>query len=61
MGANGLDEYWVPEQAKDYLRKLGRVYAGHRRSIHPAMRVRGPSRRRKADTASRFEAAIAWR
>ena len=74
MGANGLDEYWVPEHVKDYLRKLGfvlllddmepwirswddwmsargefydyrdkdgmgRVYAVHRRSIHPAMRV----------------------
>lgn len=23
MGANGLDEYWVPEHVKDYLRKLG--------------------------------------
>ena len=22
MGANGLDEYWVPEHVKDYLRKL---------------------------------------
>lgn len=79
MGANGLDEYWVPEHVKDYLRKLrfvlplddvepwirswddwmsargefydyrdkdgtgrdgmGRVYAVHRRFIHPAMRV----------------------
>ena len=74
MSANGLDEYWVPEHVKDYLRKLGlvlplddmepwirswddwmsargefydyrdkdgmgRVYAVHRRSIHPAMRV----------------------
>ena len=74
MGANGLDEYWVPEHVKDYLRKLGfvlplddmepwirswddwmsargefydyhdkdgmgRVYAVHRGSIHPAMRV----------------------
>jgi len=74
MGVNGLDEYWVPEHVKDYLRKLGfilplddmepwirswddwmsargefydyrdkdgmgRVYAVHRRSIHPAMRV----------------------
>ena len=74
MGANGLDEYWVPEHVKDYLRRLGfvlslddmepwirswddwmsargefydyrdkdgmgRVYAVHRRSIHPAMRV----------------------
>ena len=25
MGANGLDEYWVPEHVKDYLRKLGFV------------------------------------
>ena len=25
MGANGLDEYWVPERVKDYLRKLGFV------------------------------------
>ena len=25
MGANGLDEYWVPEHVKDYLRKLGIV------------------------------------
>lgn len=74
MATNGLDEYWVPEHVKDYLRKLGfvlplddmepwirswddwmsargdfydyrdkdgmgRVYAVHRRSIHPAMRV----------------------
>ena len=74
MSTNGLDEYWVPEHVKDYLRKLGfvlplddmepwirswddwmsargefydyrdrdsmgRVYAVHRRSIHPAMRV----------------------
>ncbi len=74
MGVNGLDEYWVPEHVKDYLRRLGfvlplddmepwirswddwmgargdfydyrdkdgmgRVYAVHRRSIHPAMRV----------------------
>lgn len=74
MSINGLDEYWVPEHVKDYLRKLGfvlplddmepwirswddwmaargdfydyrdkdgvgRVYAVHRRSIHPAMRV----------------------
>ena len=74
MGGSGLDEYWVPEHVKDYLRKLGfvlplddmepwirswddwmsargefydyrdkdgmgRVYAVHRRSIHPAMRV----------------------
>lgn len=74
MGTNGLDEYWVPEHVKDYLRKagfvlplddmapwirswddwmsargefydcrdkdgMGRVYAAHRRSIHPAMRV----------------------
>ena len=74
MGVNGLDEYWVPEHVKDYLRKMGfvlplddmepwirswddwmsargefydyrdkdgmgRVYAVHRRSIHPAMRV----------------------
>ena len=74
MGVNGLDEYWIPEHVKDYLRKLGfvlplddmepwirswddwmsargefydyrdkdgmgRVYAVHRRSIHPAMRV----------------------
>ncbi len=74
MGANGLDEYWVLEHVKDYLRKLGfvlplddmepwirswddwmsargefyvyrdkdgmgRVYAVHRRSIRPAMRV----------------------
>ncbi|EUB31130.1 hypothetical protein [Olsenella uli] len=74
MGVNGLDEYWVPEHVKDYLRKLGfvlplddmepwirswddwmsargdfydyrdkdgmgHVYAVHRRSIHPAMRV----------------------
>lgn len=23
MSANGLDEYWVPEHVKDYLRKLG--------------------------------------
>lgn len=23
MGANGLDEYWVPEHVKDYLRKIG--------------------------------------
>ena len=74
MATNGLDEYWVPEHVKDYLRKMGfvlplddmepwirswddrmsargdfydyrdkdgmwRVYAVHRRSIHPAMRV----------------------
>ncbi len=74
MSVNSLDEYWVPEHVKDYLRKLGfvlplddmepwirswddwmsargdfydyrdkdgvgRVYAIHRRSIHPAMRV----------------------
>ena len=74
MATNGLDEYWVPEHVKDYLRKLGfvlplddmvpwirswddwmsargefydyrdkdgmgRVYAVHRRSIHPAMCV----------------------
>ena len=74
MSTNGLDEYWVPEHVKEYLRKLGfvlplddmepwirswddwmsargefydyrdkdgmgRVYAVHRRSIHPAMRV----------------------
>lgn len=25
MGANDLDEYWVPEHVKDYLRKLGFV------------------------------------
>lgn len=25
MGANGLDEYWVPEHVKDYLRRLGFV------------------------------------
>lgn len=25
MGANGLDEYWVPEHVKDYLRKAGFV------------------------------------
>ena len=25
MSANGLDEYWVPEHVKDYLRKLGFV------------------------------------
>ena len=25
MGANGLEEYWVPEHVKDYLRKLGFV------------------------------------
>ena len=25
MGANGLDEYWVPEHVKDHLRKLGFV------------------------------------
>ncbi len=25
MGANGLDEYWVPEHVKEYLRKLGFV------------------------------------
>ena len=25
MGTNGLDEYWVPEHVKDYLRKLGFV------------------------------------
>ena len=25
MDANGLDEYWVPEHVKDYLRKLGFV------------------------------------
>ena len=25
MGLNGLDEYWVPEHVKDYLRKLGFV------------------------------------
>ena len=23
MGANGLNEYWVPEHVKDYLRKIG--------------------------------------
>ena len=23
MATNGLDEYWVPEHVKDYLRKLG--------------------------------------
>ena len=23
MGANALDEYWVPEHVKEYLRKLG--------------------------------------
>ncbi|MDO4429268.1 MAG: hypothetical protein Q4B91_07225 [Atopobiaceae bacterium] len=23
MSTNGLDEYWVPEHLKDYLRKLG--------------------------------------
>lgn len=74
MGANGLDEYWVPEHVREYLRRLGfilplddmephirawddwmgargsfydyqdtdgvgRVYAVHRRSIRPAMRV----------------------
>ena len=25
MGANGLDEYWVPEHVKEYLRRLGFV------------------------------------
>ena len=25
MSTNGLDEYWVPEHVKDYLRKLGFV------------------------------------
>ena len=25
MGVNGLDEYWIPEHVKDYLRKLGFV------------------------------------
>lgn len=25
MGVNGLDEYWVPEHVKDYLRRLGFV------------------------------------
>lgn len=25
MSINGLDEYWVPEHVKDYLRKLGFV------------------------------------
>lgn len=25
MGTNGLDEYWVPEHVKEYLRKLGFV------------------------------------
>ena len=25
MGANGLDEYWVPEHVKDYLRRMGFV------------------------------------
>ena len=74
MGVNTMDEYWVPEHVKEYLRRLGfllpiedmeghirawddwmsargdfydyrdrdgvgRVYAVHRRSIHPAMRV----------------------
>lgn len=74
MSLNTMDEYWVPEHVKEYLRKLGfvlpledmegyirawddwmgakgdfydyrdtdgvgRVYAVHRRSIHPAMRV----------------------
>lgn len=74
MATNGLDEYWVPEHVKEYLRRLGfvlplddmepwirswddwmsargdfydyrdkdgmgRVYAVHRRSIHPAMRA----------------------
>ena len=27
MGANGLDEYWVPEHVKDYLRRMGFVFA----------------------------------
>lgn len=39
MSVNSLDEYWVPEHVKEYLRRLGRVYEVHRRSIHPAMRV----------------------
>lgn len=74
MGLSGMDEYWVPEHVKGYLRQLGfalplddmeahirtwddwmgargdfydyrdtdgvgRVYAVHRRSLHPAMRV----------------------
>ncbi|RDB69450.1 hypothetical protein [Eggerthella sinensis] len=74
MGLNGMDEYWVPEHVKGYLRQLGfalplddmeahirtwddwmgargdfydyrdtdgvgRAYAVHRRSLHPAMRV----------------------
>jgi hypothetical protein len=25
MSVNSLDEYWVPEHVKDYLRKLGFV------------------------------------
>lgn len=74
MGADGVEEYWVPKHVRAYLRGLGfvlplddmepwirswdgwmgargefydyrdkdglgRVYAVHRRSIHPAMRV----------------------
>ena len=74
MSLNTMDEYWVPEHVKEYLRRMGfvlpledmesyirawddwmgargdfydyrdtdgvgRVYAVHRRSIHPAMRV----------------------